>query len=168
MYLLYLFTVFLLHSSTAYVLPSNITTTSTTPPLLASGLGPNCPMAPFIGKGDFAFTSDCGAALLQLPQNPAIRHFHSSAVQQPGDAFVLPLTRTYGNCRVLITLSDKALSLGQQDVSSWAQIGAAAAQLGLACMFTRGDSQPLMAGSTTTGEGRRIVIKIDRDRNPKR
>lgn len=72
------------------------------------------------------------------------------------------MIKTYGDCRVTIALSEKAISLGQYEVSSWAQIGAVAAQLGLACMFTRGDSQPLMGGQTTTGEARRIVIKIDR------
>ena len=118
------------------------------------------------GRGDYASTADCGTAMLELPQNPAIGRFHSSAVRQPGDSFALPMVKTYGDCRVTIALSEKTISLGQYEVSSWAQIGAVAAQLGLACMFTRGDSQPLMGGQTTTGEARRIVIKIDR--KPKR
>lgn len=154
-----LFTILCLTCSFASSLPLNATAL----PSLGMILGPNCPPTPTFGRGTFAETVDCGAAMLELPQIPHVGRFHTSNVRQPGDTFVLPVVRTYGQCRLTVALSEKAVAAGHHyDVSSWVQIGAVAAQLGIACTFTRGDSQPLMGGHAVTGEARRIQITIDR------
>ena len=70
---------------------------------------------------------DCAAALVQLPADAALRHFHSGrAVPEESN---LPIEKTYGPCRVVIDLVDRA----KEDQEKWLEISYRAALLTLAC-----------------------------------
>ncbi|KAL8724337.1 MAG: hypothetical protein Q9181_006871 [Wetmoreana brouardii] len=81
-----------------------------------------------------------------FPADSELAHFHNGGA---GDGFQLPFFERYKDCEVLVLLKDTRST----SISSWAEIGLAAVQVGMACATTGN-----VAGVTAAGEGDGIEV----------
>ncbi|KAL8707965.1 MAG: hypothetical protein Q9220_007108 [cf. Caloplaca sp. 1 TL-2023] len=154
--MLFLLSLFFALISLAAALPANPPSSSSSQTLTETLSPQNLTVNPnFLCKPNPPFKTsisptlgNCAAAMRGFPADSELAHFHNGGA---GDGFQLPLFQRYKDCEVLVLLKDTSA----QPIASWAEIGLAMVEVGMACANTGN-----VGGTTTAGDGEGIEITV--------